>query len=376
MRGALRSLAGLAALYPCGLFGQGQAPAPCLGRPAAERTYTRLRLMDVVRDQTPVRAEYLIRTCGVRVVFSADLEADLKEAGAEEKVIVAVRDVAPRPIVSRPMETGPAIAGEVRTNPRDGLAYVYVPAGRFRMGCGSGADLTCADDEKPAHTVEISKGFWLGQTEVTVAGFKRFSAATEKPMPGEPGLGQRRLNPGWSLETLPMNQVSWVQAEAYCAWAEMRLPTEAEWEYAARARTFGARYDSLDDVAWYANNSGNESIEAEPIWMNDRKGYETRLAANGNGPRAVRGKGPNRFQVFDMLGNLQEWTRDWYGSYPPGAEGQRDPAGPASGSLRVVRGGSWYDVATNVRASRREPMDPGGGSPVTGFRCAGTVPAR
>ena len=152
-----------------------QAPAPCLDRPAAERPYTRIRLIDVVRDQTPVRAEYLIRTCGVRIPFTAELENDLKEAGAEEAIIKAVKEFAPKPVVvvatpppaPKPVITEPKPPpgpqpGDIRTNPRDGLRYAYIPPGTFRMGCATAADGPCEDDEKPAHDVQITKGFWMG----------------------------------------------------------------------------------------------------------------------------------------------------------------------------------------------------------------------
>ena len=111
-----------------------------------------------------------------------------------------------------------------------------------------------------------------------------------------------------------------------------RLPTEAEWEYAARAGTRGDRYGNLDAIAWYDGNSGDRT-------------------------HPVGRKAPNAFGLHDMLGNVEEWVQDWYGDYPGGAV--TDPVGPGSGSERVVRGGGWYDIARIFRASYRYYRSPG-----------------
>ena len=101
------------------------------------------------------------------------------------------------------------------------------------MGCSDG-DRDCLDFEKPPHTVTLSKPFWLGQTEVTVGSYHRFAQATGRPMPPEPKFLTRSLNEGWRQEQQPIVNVTWEEAMAYCQWVDGHLPTEAQWEYAAR----------------------------------------------------------------------------------------------------------------------------------------------
>ena len=320
-----------------------QAPAPCLDRPEADRPYSRERLLTVVRDQTPARAEYLIRTCGVRTPWTEELAEALKEAGAEDSVVAAIREKAPAPPAPKP-PPGPA-PGQVKQNPKDGLAYAWIPAGVFTMGCADNHP-DCFSSEKPAHRVRITKGFWMGQTEVTVGAYQRYVQATGGSMPEEPSH-----NPGWRARDLPMNRVTWFEARDYCQWAGVRLPTEAEWEYAARAGTTGQVYGELDAVAWYSANSGST-------------------------PRPVGQKRANAWNLHDLLGNLWEWVGDWYaaGEYQSRGNEVADPAGPASGERRSLRGGSWINNPRLVRLSDRFFNAPADRYSFIGFRCVGELP--
>jgi formylglycine-generating enzyme required for sulfatase activity len=249
--------------------------------------------------------------------------------------------LAPRAL---PQESSPA-AGQVRLNSKDGLKYVWIPPGTFMMGCSPG-DSRCQDDEKPRHRVTISKGFWIGQTPVTVGAYKRFAEATGRQMPDAPDF-----NHAWANERTPMQSLSWDDAQAYCGWAGGRLPTEAEWEYAARGGSTAARYGLIDEVAWYGYNSGVQT-------------------------HSVGQKRANGFGLYDMLGNVWQWVNDWYGENYYRSSPSQDPTGPASGETRVLRGGCYNSFPWDVRVSRRQnyPSDRysygGENWGGVGFRCA------
>ncbi len=228
----------------------------------------------------------------------------------------------------RQPESAERRAGDVKVNPKDGQRYVWIPPGSFTMGCSPG-DNECGEDEKPAHQVTITKGFWLGQTAVTQAAFQRVRGNNPSHFKGD---------------NRPVESVTWNDATGYCSAIGGRLPTEAEWEYAARAGTTGSRYGNLDEIAWYTANSGGQTHE-------------------------VAQKQPNAWGLYDMLGNVYQWVEDWSGSYSSGE--QSDPQGAASGQYRALRGGSWYDGPRVVRASYRSGLAPANRGGDVGFRCVG-----
>ena len=216
-------------------------------------------------------------------------------------------------------------AGDTVRNEVDGLTYVGIPAGRFQMGC-SPRDGECSGDEKPGVMVEISNGFWMGQTEVPQGAYERVMGSNPSRFKGS---------------DRPVESVTWQEASAYCAKVGGRLPTEAEWERAARGGTSDARYGALDRIGWYNGNSGSQT-------------------------QRVGGKEANRYGLHDMLGNVWEWTGDWYQDKLPGGT---DPRGPATGNQRVLRGGSWGDYPGNLRASNRSGFGPSYRYDLYGFRC-------
>jgi formylglycine-generating enzyme required for sulfatase activity len=264
--------------------------------------------------------------------------------------------------------SAPAI-GTVRENLKDGLKYVWIPPGTFTMGC-SPEDDECLDNEKPPHQVTITKGYWLGQTEVTVGAYKRFAGAIGRRMPPEPEADSKPLNPGWGDKAMPIVDVSWYNAQAYCSWAGGRLPTEAEWEYAARGGSTAARYGDPDEIAWYADNSGHQRLESARIFKEDQANYAKRLDENGNGMHEVAQKRANGFGLYDMLGNVWEQVNDMYDEKYYQHSPLQDPAGPTSGTLRVLRGGSYVVRPGKVRISVRVGYNPVYENAGLGFRCA------
>ena len=212
-----------------------------------------------------------------------------------------------------------------RTNAKDRIRYVHIPAGTFRMGC-SPMDETCRKDEKPAHEVNITEPFWLAQTETTVGAYLQFTKATRHPMPKAPSFNSK-----WTDLYQPIVNVSSGDAKAFCSWVDGRLPSEAEWEYAARAGAATSRYGSLDDIAWYA---GNSTLRAHPV------GHKT----------------PNGFGLFDMLGNVWEWVTYSNASEPVKGTGVEVPRERLIGDQHPgvrVRGGSWRNEPDFVRVSER-----------------------
>jgi formylglycine-generating enzyme required for sulfatase activity len=231
------------------------------------------------------------------------------------------------------------VPGTVRVNPQDGLKYVWIPPGTFNMGCSPG-DRRCRDDEKPAHHVTITRGFWIGQTVETVAAYRTFVVSTGGQMPWY----QRDQD----NQDMPIVSVNWNEATAFCRWAGGRLPTEAEWEYAARAGSTEGTYGPVDEVAWHGENSGARLHE-------------------------VAQKRPNAWNLYDTLGNVEEWVNDWYGKHYYRVSPERDPRGPDTGQLHVVRGGSCGKHPDAVNVSIRLAYSPRGNHPGLGFRCVREV---
>jgi formylglycine-generating enzyme required for sulfatase activity len=256
---------------------------------------------------------------------------------------------------------------------------VAVPGGSFQMG---NTDTSGGDsDERPVHTVTLT-GFYMGKYEVTQEQYQAVMGSNPSSFSSNPADGEVQ-------ENRPVEQVSWYGALVFCntlsraegltpaysiggstdpadwgtvptsndaAWNAVtivsgstgyRLPTEAQWEYAAKGGNDSpgnytyAGSNTIGDVAWYSSNSSSMTHE-------------------------VGKKQPNGLGLYDMSGNVNEWCWDWYGSYTSGA--QTDPTGAASGSYRVMRGGSWFYSVDGARSVYRGSDSPSGRGSVIGFR--------
>jgi sulfatase modifying factor 1 len=238
-----------------------------------------------------------------------------------------------------------------KTNRRDRQEYVFIEPGTFQMGCVS-ADKQCEKGESPQHQVIISKGFWMGRAEVDILAYKRYvggDSSKQLKMPREAPMWDRRRE----KENHPIGGATWDEAQAYCTWVGGRLPTEAEWEFAARAgatnQIWPLNSENSRDKANFDGKEGNDLFEyTAPV-----KSFD-----------------PNAFGLFDMAGNMWEWTSDWYSETYYKESPERDPQGPKSGNDRVIRGGSWYsDAKKHLRISIRRPLKPNSAANHVGFRC-------
>ena len=224
----------------------------------------------------------------------------------------------------------------------DGMEFVGIPPGEFLMGSTS---RHAYDNEQPVTRVRISRGFYLGKHEVT-------QSQWQAVMGNNPSYFE-------NCGRCPVEKVSWEDVQVFMGrlnarsgGERYRLPTEAEWEYAARA---GTTTDT------YAGNvtepSGSDPVVNGVAWYNENSGDRT---------HPVGQKAPNGFGLYDMLGNVDEWVGDWYGDYPGGTV--TDPAGPGSGSVRVIRGASWDRIARVCRSALRIRFPSGLRSVALGFR--------
>jgi len=253
-------------------------------------------------------------------------EAKVKAESAEKAMAMKLG-------LSRPF--GPGARGELGA-----IVVRWIPAGRFTMGSPSSEEGRFSDESQ--HEVVLSRGFFMAETECTQGQWEAVIGSNPSHFKGK---------------ARPVEQVNWEEAVEFCrkltakqrqegvlpeGW-EWRLPTESEWEYAARAGTTGARHGELDAIAWHGGNFGSKT-------------------------HGVKGKQANSWGLHDMIGNVWEWCGDWYGDYPNGSV--TDPTGPGSGSLRVYRGGSWNFVARHARSADRSRSDPGNRNNNLGFRPA------
>jgi len=271
----------------------------------------------------------------------------------------------------------------------DGLPeMVFIKGGAFQMGSNDGEE-----DEKPVHTVTVSD-FWMGKYEVTVAEFEKFISATGYQTDAEKGNGsciwtgsklEKKAEVNWRYDEQgnvrksgelnhPVIHVSWNDAAAYCEWLShktgqtYRLPTEAEWEYAARSggKNYKYAWGNFGPEGRKGGNIADES--AKRIWNCSWAwdGYDDGYAYTA----PVGSYEPNELGLYDMTGNVWEWCQDWDGAKYYKNSPQVDPKGPSSGTFRVLRGGSWHFIPFVVRCYYRSGIKPVNCNNDSGFRFA------
>ena len=256
--------------------------------------------------------------------------------------------------------------GSTRVSPIDGMVMVYVPPGEFLMGAGPD-EPNAFLWEGPQHAI-LQGAYWIDRTEVTYQMFARFLNAVGQ-LPGEDtswfdanaeGLRLQYVDSAWSPSPgygeRPVALVSWFAADAYCAWAGRRLPTEAEWEKAARG-TDGRRYPwgDLAPTCELATYSG--CVYEPPGEM-----------VMGTSPVGMDPQGASTYGALDMAGNVWEWISSQPFDYPYDPEDGREDTGPAA--ERALRGGAFLDPAEHMRTSERLSSNPDSAASYIGFRCA------
>lgn len=259
---------------------------------------------------------------------SAPVEQPVPDNSGEKVEEPPVTETLPIPESAAPDDLMGTLAGEIRK--LAGIPFVWCPPGEFQMGSENGDE-----DELPVHPVKFEEGFWMAQTEVTQLQWR--SVMNQNPSSFAKG------------SSFPVENITWEEAKDFAetvngqfssggpearGW-EIRLPTEAEWEYACRAGDFSEEGHTLDEFAWYRVNSGSET-------------------------HPVKQKRANSWGLYDMQGNVWEWCLDWYAPYPTGAE--------AEGDRRIFRGGGWFDEARHCRPANRGRYVPTDKSSDTGVR--------
>jgi iron(II)-dependent oxidoreductase len=239
--------------------------------------------------------------------------------------------------------------------------WIAITPGSYTMGAPENNKYS-PEDEYPSHPVTLTKNISVMKYEVTVAQFRKFCEATGVAMPKEPFWGFKNWE-GESLENYPVVNVTWKEAKAFAQWMGGRLPTEAEWEYIARANatTKYSGDNSANKVAWSRSNS----TDVVNVYENPVSGTITK---KGWKPRAVGTLKSNQWKLFDLSGNVMEWCNDWYGSDYYAKSEATDPQGPPEGTFRVLRGGSWYSISEFCSVYNREFIHPGTRSEEIGFR--------
>ena len=239
------------------------------------------------------------------------------------------------------------------------IEMLLVPPGTFNMGCSASNQYGCFSAENPVHAVTLTNAFYLGRYEVTQAQWTAVMGSNPSSF-----VNASAEVPAGQVTLRPVERVSWDMIQGFNTTTGLRLPTEAEWEYACRAGTTTA----FHSFSGYPNGTNDDTLLGNIAWF---------YTGNCSGgamcqTRPVGGKQANGLGLHDMSGNVWEWVNDWYGSTYYQSSPATNPPGPASGTVRVLRGGSWDGSSYYCRSSDRGGITPGFVSSAGGFRAART----
>jgi formylglycine-generating enzyme required for sulfatase activity len=232
------------------------------------------------------------------------------------------------------------------------IELVLIPPGKFQMGCSASRQNGCYDDESPVHTVILTQPFYLGRYEVTQAQW------TVRMGSNPSGFQSPSAQvPAEQVPNRPVERVSWNTIQGFLSATGMRLPTEAEWEYAYRAGTTTA----FHSMPGYPNGTNDDSLLGTIAWFDGNSADQT---------RPVGQKAGNGFGLHDMSGNVWEWVNDWHDDGYYASSPSANPPGPSSGAKRVLRGGGWVIDSNDCRSSDRSIYYPSSRNDLIGFRVA------
>ena len=310
-----------------------KAPVPMYGTLVLSTTPADVRVSidGETMGETPLEQRLLVGKHTVVLKKEGYEDLSFEVTLAHNQRLDEKRTLAKHQLASKQAGPGASLAADF------GIEMVFVEGGTFQMGATSEQGSDAYGDEKPVHSVTLSD-FYIGKYEVTQAQWKAVMGKNPSHFTGK--------------DNRPVENVSWEDMHKFIkklnqlTGKRYRLPTEAEWEYAARGgkKSQGYKYaggNSIDKVAWYRDNSGDKT-------------------------HPVGKKQPNELGLYDMSGNVYEWCQDWYGDYSSSA--QTNPTGPSRGSDRVLRGGGLYSFAGFCRVAHRDPDNPSDGSLSSGFR--------
>lgn len=326
------------------------APSPVVNKPtAAPETPRIVSPPPTVSTLTAFPRKYILPIAGVALL------ALLFLGGAYALNLFNPRNGTPTPVAGGVSTPNTPQAGTVQLRGTDNAPMVFVPAGEFLMGSGD-SDSTADGNEKPQHRVSLD-AFWIDQHEVTNAQYAQCVSAGKCEPPSESSSYTRAKYYGIpQFDDFPVVLVSWSDANAYCQWAGKRLPTEAEWEKAARGPSTGSGAGRI--YPW------GDQFDQSRLNSGGVVGDTTQVGKYPNGA--------SPYGVFDMTGNVWEMVNDWYAVDYYYESPRANPPGPSSGTSQVKRGGSFTEDQKQVRVAARYSLqyDPSSGTNKIGFRCA------